>query len=174
MRKFLRGTFAACALALPLLAGAASPPKPFSADYEVRRNDQRIGTGQVSLQHKADGTFELVTRSKGTEGLAAADGERDGDAQRHHEQHEEQREPLGLESGGAPQQQQHAEGGAVEVGGALQVNLVALGRAVDALVGITKRLMGAEIKTPLNGNGQFLPVGGKLRANGHMALLLLL
>ena len=74
MRKFLRGAFAACALALPLLAGAASPPKPFSADYEVRRNDQRIGTGQVSLQHKADGSFELVTRSRGTEGLAALAG----------------------------------------------------------------------------------------------------
>ena len=58
MHKFLRGAFAACALALPLLASAASPPKPFSADYEVRRNDQRIGTGQVSLQHHADGTFE--------------------------------------------------------------------------------------------------------------------
>jgi hypothetical protein len=64
-----------------------------------------------------------------------------------------------IATGVIAQQQQHAEGGAVEVGGALQVNLVALGRAVDAFVGIAKRLMGAEIKTPLNGNGQFLPVG---------------
>lgn len=74
MRNFLRGLFAAGALALPLLAGAASPPQPFSADYEVRRNNERIGTGQVSLQHLADGTFELVTRSQGTEGLAALAG----------------------------------------------------------------------------------------------------
>ena len=74
MRKLLRGLLAATALALPLLAGAAAPPKPFSADYEVRRNDQRIGTGQVSLQRVGDDVFELVTRSRGTEGLAALAG----------------------------------------------------------------------------------------------------
>ncbi|GGA85649.1 hypothetical protein GCM10011521_25140 [Arenimonas soli] len=74
MRKFLRGAFAVCALALPLLASAVSPPKPFSADYEVRRNDQRIGTGQVSLQRVGDDVYELVTRSQATEGLAALAG----------------------------------------------------------------------------------------------------
>ncbi|GAB2670693.1 DUF3108 domain-containing protein [Arenimonas aestuarii] len=74
MRNVLRGLFAAGALALPLLAGAASPPKPFSADYEVRRNDQHIGTGQVSLQRLGDGVYELVTRSQATEGLAALAG----------------------------------------------------------------------------------------------------
>ncbi|WP_374604829.1 DUF3108 domain-containing protein [Arenimonas sp.] len=74
MRDFLRGLFAAGLLALPLLAGAASPPKPFSADYEVRRNEQRLGTGQVSLQQLGDGVYELVTRSEGTEGLAALAG----------------------------------------------------------------------------------------------------
>lgn len=72
------GLLALAALALPLLASAASPPKPFSADYEVRRNDQPLGTGQVSLQRKGDGLYELVTRSRGTQGLAALAGiERD-------------------------------------------------------------------------------------------------
>lgn len=74
MRKLLRGLLAAVALALPLLASAAAPPKAFSADYEVRRNDQRIGVGQVSLQRQGDGTYELMTRSQGTEGLAALAG----------------------------------------------------------------------------------------------------
>ena len=74
MRNSLFGFLAAAAFAFPLLASAASPPKPFSADYEVRRNDERIGTGQVSLQRLGDGAYELVTRSQGTEGLAALAG----------------------------------------------------------------------------------------------------
>lgn len=72
--RWLRGLVCAFALAAPMLATAASPPKPFSADYEVRRNDQRIGVGQVSLQRVGDGVYELVTRSEGTEGLAALAG----------------------------------------------------------------------------------------------------
>lgn len=74
MAKFIRVALAALLLALPLLATAAAPPKPFSADYEVRRNDQRLGIGQVTLSRKGEGLYELVTRTEGTEGLAALAG----------------------------------------------------------------------------------------------------
>ena len=74
MGKFLRTAFAASLLALPLLAAAAAPPKPFSADYELRRNDQLLGVGQISLRALPGGRFELVTRSQGTQGLAALAG----------------------------------------------------------------------------------------------------
>lgn len=74
MAKLIRVALAALLLALPLLATAAAPPKPFSADYEVRRNDQRLGTGQVTLSRKGEGLYELVTRTEGTEGLAALAG----------------------------------------------------------------------------------------------------
>src|SRR5690606_14658232 len=70
MRKFL---FAAL-LALPLLAAAATPPKPFEADYEVRRNDEVIGVGHIRLRALPEGGFEMSTRSEGTAGLAAMAG----------------------------------------------------------------------------------------------------
>ncbi|MDY0022511.1 DUF3108 domain-containing protein [Arenimonas caeni] len=74
MRKFLRAALAATLLALPLLAAAAAPPKPFTADYELRRNDQVLGVGQISLRALPDGRYELTTRSQGTQGLAALAG----------------------------------------------------------------------------------------------------
>lgn len=70
MRKFL---FAAL-LALPLLAAAATPPKPFEADYEVRRNGEVIGVGHIRLRALPEGGFEMSTRSEGTAGLAAVAG----------------------------------------------------------------------------------------------------
>lgn len=74
MRKFLRAALAASLFALPLLAVAAAPPKPFSAEYELRRNDQVLGVGQITLRALPGGQFELVTRSRGTQGLAAMAG----------------------------------------------------------------------------------------------------
>lgn len=74
MRDLLRAAFAATLLALPLLAGAAQPPRPFNASYELRRNDQVLGVGQITLREMANGRYELVTRSKGTQGLAALAG----------------------------------------------------------------------------------------------------
>ena len=74
MAKLFRAALAALLLAAPLLATAAAPPKPFSADYEVRRNDERLGTGRVTLTRKGEGLYELVTRTRGTEGLAALAG----------------------------------------------------------------------------------------------------
>lgn len=71
MRKFF---LTMLLLAAPVLALAATPPRPFTADYEVLRNDQRLGTGQVSLQRRGDGLYELTTRTQGTEGLAALAG----------------------------------------------------------------------------------------------------
>lgn len=70
MRKFL----ATLLLALPAIAAAATPPQPFEADYEVRRNGEVIGVGHISLRHRDDGRFEMNTRSEGTAGLAAVAG----------------------------------------------------------------------------------------------------
>lgn len=74
MRKLLRAALAATLLALPLLAAAAAPPKPFSADYELLRNGEPLGTGQITLRALPDGRYELLTRSRGTQGLAALAG----------------------------------------------------------------------------------------------------
>ena len=74
MRSLLRFAFVATLFALPLLAAAAAPPRPFVADYELRRNDQPLGVGRISLRALPDGRYELVTRSQGTQGLAALAG----------------------------------------------------------------------------------------------------
>jgi len=70
MRKLL----ATLLLALPALAAAATPPQPFEAEYEVRRNGDVIGAGRIALRHLPDGNFEMSTRSEGTAGLAAMAG----------------------------------------------------------------------------------------------------
>ena len=70
MRAFLLGF----ALLLPMAASAAAPPKPFSADYEVFQNGEKLGTGSISLRALPDGRWELSTRSQATEGLFAMAG----------------------------------------------------------------------------------------------------
>lgn len=70
MRAFLLG----CALLLPMAASASPPPKPFSADYVVFQNGERLGTGSISLRALPDGRWELTTRSQATEGLFAMAG----------------------------------------------------------------------------------------------------
>lgn len=53
---------------------AAAPPQAFSADYEVLQNGKPIGRGSILLRDLGGGRFELVTRSEGTQGLAAVAG----------------------------------------------------------------------------------------------------
>ena len=72
MRHFLF----ALALLVPSLAPAAAPPQPFSAEYEVFQNDQKLGTGTITLRALGGGRFELTTTSQATEGLFAAAGVR--------------------------------------------------------------------------------------------------
>jgi hypothetical protein len=65
---------AAALLALaPTLAAAAAPPA-YSAQYEVRRNGDRLGTATVNFHRLANGRYELVTQTVGSEGLAAIAG----------------------------------------------------------------------------------------------------
>ena len=59
---------------VPLAAGAAAPPPPYTAQYEVRRNGDRLGTATVSFRKLANGRFELVSDTVGTDGLAAIAG----------------------------------------------------------------------------------------------------
>ena len=64
---------AALLLLAPLAASAAAPP-PYTANYEVRRNGDRLGTATVSFRKLANGRFELVSDTVGTDGLAAIAG----------------------------------------------------------------------------------------------------
>jgi hypothetical protein len=72
----MRNILFALALMTPLAAVAAPPPKPFSAEYEVFQNDQKLGTGTITLRATSGGRYELVTVSEATEGLLAAAGVR--------------------------------------------------------------------------------------------------
>lgn len=60
-----------CAL---LAAGAVSAqPRDFQADYDVLRNGERLG--QASIRYQGDaGSADFVTRTRGTDGLAALAG----------------------------------------------------------------------------------------------------
>jgi hypothetical protein len=54
---------------------AVEPPfAPFSAEYEVSRNGSVLGRGTVELHPVEGPTWELVTHTKGTQGLAALAG----------------------------------------------------------------------------------------------------
>lgn len=68
--------FALALLVLAPLAHAAAPPQPFSAEYEVFQNDQKLGTGTITLRALGGGRYELTTVSQATEGLFAAAGVR--------------------------------------------------------------------------------------------------
>jgi hypothetical protein len=57
----------------PGLALAALPP-PYSAHYEVIRNGDRLGTATVTFKPLANGRFELLSSTVGSEGLAAIAG----------------------------------------------------------------------------------------------------
>ncbi|MFA6987102.1 MAG: DUF3108 domain-containing protein [Arenimonas sp.] len=62
------------ALALLPLAAAADMPAPYTAQYEVRRNGERLGTGTVSFKALPNGRYELNSSTVGSEGLAAIAG----------------------------------------------------------------------------------------------------
>lgn len=61
---------------LPLAATAAPPPHPFSAEYAVYQNGERMGRGEITLRALGGDRFELVTRSEATGGLAGLAGVR--------------------------------------------------------------------------------------------------
>ncbi len=69
MKRFL---FGAALAAFATLANAA--PKPYSAEYEVLRNGDRLGRATVTLREVGDGRWELLSVTRGTEGLAALAG----------------------------------------------------------------------------------------------------
>lgn len=75
-RAHLRPMLAAAtavALLAPVLASAAAP-QPYTAQYEVRRNGDRLGTATVTFRRLGNGRFELVSDTVGSEGLAAIAG----------------------------------------------------------------------------------------------------
>jgi hypothetical protein len=59
------------ALALPASAAA---PAPFSAQYEVIRNGDRLGEATIRFTALGGGRYQLQTNTTGTEGLAALTG----------------------------------------------------------------------------------------------------
>ena len=61
------------ALAFALPAFAASQPAPYSAEYEVLRNDKPLGRGTVTLAAEGE-TWLLTSVTRGTKGLAGIAG----------------------------------------------------------------------------------------------------
>ena len=60
--------------ALALAAPAAfAQPAPYTAEYEVLRNDKPLGRGTVTLSDEGD-TWLLTSVTRGTEGLAGLAG----------------------------------------------------------------------------------------------------
>lgn len=70
MRRFL---FAAALVFAPAAASAALPA-PYTANYEVRRNGEALGTATVSFKQLSNGRYELKSSTVGSEGLAAIAG----------------------------------------------------------------------------------------------------
>lgn len=69
MRKWIFATL----LVLPLLSQAAVPAA-YTAQYEVRRNGEAMGTATVTFAPRGGGHYELRTHTVGTGGLAALAG----------------------------------------------------------------------------------------------------
>jgi hypothetical protein len=69
MRRLL--TLALCFFAL---SAQAATPAPYTAEYEVRRNGEPMGTAKVSFKALGRGQYELRTHTTGTSGLAALTG----------------------------------------------------------------------------------------------------
>lgn len=65
--------FFAALLACASLAQAAAPAA-YTAQYEVRRNGEAMGTATVSFSAQQGGNYELRTRTVGTSGMAALAG----------------------------------------------------------------------------------------------------
>lgn len=56
------------------LAHAAEPLQPYTAEYEVFRNDKPLGRGTVTLKPDGLGHWELTSVTEGTRGLASLAG----------------------------------------------------------------------------------------------------
>ena len=70
----MRVVFLALALLLLLLlplSALAAPPKPFSADYQVLRNGERLGQANIDFSPSGAGLWQLHTHTHGSDGLAA-------------------------------------------------------------------------------------------------------
>ena len=64
----------AAALALASGAASAALPPPYTANYEVRRNGEAMGTATVTFKSLPNGRYELTSSTVGSEGLAAIAG----------------------------------------------------------------------------------------------------
>lgn len=64
----------AFALALAPLAAQATLPPPYTANYEVRRNGQAMGSATVVFRALPNGRYELRSHTVGSQGLAAIAG----------------------------------------------------------------------------------------------------
>lgn len=62
------------ALALAPSTALAVLPPPYTAQYEVRRNDDRLGTATVTFKNLPNSRYELLSNTVGSEGLAAIAG----------------------------------------------------------------------------------------------------
>lgn len=69
----IRRLLIAAMLAAPTLALAAPPPA-YTAQYEVRRNDDRLGVATVVFRALPNGRYEFTSSTVGSEGLAAIAG----------------------------------------------------------------------------------------------------
>lgn len=70
MRRFL----IAATLVLAPVAAIAALPAPYTANYEVRRNGDVLGSATVSFRQLPNGRYELKSSTVGSEGLAAIAG----------------------------------------------------------------------------------------------------
>ena len=65
----------ALAMAATLPVHAAAPSlTPYTAEYEVIRNDKPLGRGMVTLKQVAGGQWELLSVTEGTKGMASLAG----------------------------------------------------------------------------------------------------
>jgi hypothetical protein len=69
----IRRLLLAAMLATPALALSAPPPA-YTAKYEVRRNDDRLGIATVVFRALPNGRYEFTSSTVGSEGLAAIAG----------------------------------------------------------------------------------------------------
>ncbi len=70
----MRGFLIVAALMLAPVAASAALPAPYTANYEVRRNGEALGTATVTFRPLPNGRYELKSSTVGSEGLAAIAG----------------------------------------------------------------------------------------------------
>lgn len=70
----MNGRFLIAALLLAPALTLAAPPKPYTAQYEVRRNGEMLGKAVVTFNALPNGRFAFDSNTTGSEGLAAIAG----------------------------------------------------------------------------------------------------